>query len=199
MTTDINDALHIPVHPLTPGPSVAIVADGDLGDVALKALIDGFGYRAALVDLSSGQHVPSSVTVVIVRSIRGLSATAAGPRTLVGIGVPVGHLGGIEIPDTPHAAEQLRRTLRTAMARDSRADAPVHLSPREHQVVVTYTLGATVKETARQYFIAETTVRSHFRRVMTRYAEAGRPVNNKSQLLIALIVDGWVDRARLTQ
>lgn len=74
----------------------------------------------------------------------------------------------------------------------------VHLSPREREVVVTYTLGATVKETARRHYIADTTVRSHFRRVMARYAEAGRPVNNKSQLLIQLIADGWVDRERLS-
>ncbi|GED95968.1 hypothetical protein nbrc107697_00070 [Gordonia crocea] len=57
---------------------------------------------------------------------------------------------------------------------------------------MTYTLGTTVRDTARQHFITENTVRSHFRRVMRRYRDAGRPVTNKSQLLIQLIADGWV-------
>jgi hypothetical protein len=34
---------------------------------------------------------------------------------------------------------------------------------------------------------------------MRRYADAGRPTSNKTQLLIELIADGWVARERLAQ
>ncbi|WP_241548475.1 LuxR C-terminal-related transcriptional regulator [Gordonia alkanivorans] len=73
----------------------------------------------------------------------------------------------------------------------------MQLTKRELEVVLTYVLGATVRETATQHFIAESTVRTHLRRVTDRYVAAGRPVSNKAQLLIELISDGWVDRNRL--
>lgn len=73
----------------------------------------------------------------------------------------------------------------------------MHLSGRELEVVVTYTLGATVRDTATKYFISESTVRSHLRRVMRRYSEADRTVSNKAQLLLELMADGWVERSQL--
>ncbi|MFW0795289.1 LuxR C-terminal-related transcriptional regulator [Gordonia sp. CPCC 205515] len=195
MTADINDDLGIPVHRL-PAFEVAIVSERALVDVALLSLVEGFGYRAVLVDLTVGEVVPATAKVVIVRSQRALvELGGGGAAVVVGIGVPVDHAGGIEVVDAPHGAVRLRQVLRTLVSPG--VNGRVHLSPREQEVVVTYTLGATVKETARLHYIAETTVRSHFRRVMIRYAEAGRPVSNKSQLLIQLIADGWVDRDRL--
>ena len=73
----------------------------------------------------------------------------------------------------------------------------VHLTDRELEVLTTYIMGATMDSTARAHFIAESTVRSHYRRVTDRYGAAGRPVGNKAELLLELIEDGWIDPAEL--
>ncbi|GAB88530.1 helix-turn-helix transcriptional regulator [Gordonia rhizosphera] len=198
MTADVNQDLQIPMHPLPPSSTVLIVAEDTLADVGLLALVERFGYRAALIDVGGAEAPRQTGSVVIVRSelrlaqLRRVAALAS--ARVIGIGVPVGHLGGVELPDSGYSAGRLRQVLRRIAAPGTTGADRVHLSPREREVVVTYTLGSTVRETSQRYFISESTVRSHFRRVMNRYGEAGRPVNNKTQLLIQLIADGWVER-----
>ena len=79
-----------------------------------------------------------------------------------------------------------------AQALGSAADGRVAMSPREQEVLATYVLGATVAETAAEHFIAECTVRTHYRRVSRRYEQSGRAVANKAQLLLAMVADGWL-------
>ncbi|GAA4670336.1 LuxR C-terminal-related transcriptional regulator [Gordonia humi] len=68
----------------------------------------------------------------------------------------------------------------------------VQMTRREQEVLATYVLGATVRETADLHYIAECTVRTHYRRVSRRYEEIGRPIANKAQLLLAMVADGWL-------
>lgn len=68
----------------------------------------------------------------------------------------------------------------------------VTVSRREQEVLGTYVMGDTVKATAARHYIAECTVRTHYRRVTRRYEDAGRPVANKAQLLLAMVSDGWL-------
>lgn len=201
MTTIVNDDLNIPVPPLRPAPAVLIVAEHNLADVAMVALVQRFGHRAAVVDLDAVRSPVPVSGVVIVRSVtrrhqiesRGLFRGAR----FIGVGVGVVHLGGVELSDSPFAAGSFENTLAEILGKRISVSERVHLSRREHEVVAAYTLGATVRETAIRHFISESTVRSHFRRVMRRYADAGRPVNNKTQLLLELIADGWVERRPL--
>lgn len=69
----------------------------------------------------------------------------------------------------------------------------IRLSEREREVLTTYVLGSTVTATATEHFIGEATVRTHYRRVVERYAAVGRPVGNRVQLLLLMIADGWID------
>lgn len=203
MTTIIHDDLQIPAHPIAQQISVLVIAEHDLTDIALVALVQRFGYSAAVVDLDSARTVLPTTKAVIVRSVARCHQLEMGRHfagcSIIGIGVGVEHLGGIELPDSPFATGSLQRTLTAAVGPRAAGRDPVHLSRREREVVVAYTLGATVRETASRHFISESTVRSHFRRVMRRYAEAGRPVNNKTQLLLELIADGWVERRQLVK
>ena len=66
------------------------------------------------------------------------------------------------------------------------------LTEREREILQTYSLGATLRETSQKHQIAESTVREHYRRVVRRYEEAGRPIGNKAQLLLEFMADGWV-------
>ncbi|MGW0039415.1 LuxR C-terminal-related transcriptional regulator [Gordonia sp. NPDC003376] len=202
MTTDINDDLNVPVHSITATSSVAVIAEHNLSDIAYQAFVEGLGYRAMIVDVDGDYRLsPPAAGTVIVRSAERLSRISAtgafaGAR-MIGIGVPIGRLRGIRLPDSAAAAGALRQALGAVAGPGPQASGRVHLSDRECEVVATYVLGATVRETASRHYIAESTVRTHLRRVMDRYVCAGRPVNNKSQLLIELITDGWVDQARL--
>ncbi|MGB3604812.1 MAG: LuxR C-terminal-related transcriptional regulator [Gordonia sp. (in: high G+C Gram-positive bacteria)] len=90
----------------------------------------------------------------------------------------------------PNASDQIRGALAQILGKAP--GARVALSRREQEVLATYVLGETVKETAATHFIAECTVRTHYRRVTRRYDEVGRPVANKAQLLLAMVADGWV-------
>ncbi|MFZ2239416.1 MAG: LuxR C-terminal-related transcriptional regulator [Gordonia amarae] len=205
MTTDINMDLQIPVHPLPTGGKVVVVAEHDLGDAALVALIRGFGHDCAWVDLDADPAdavLLHGTTAVVARSAHGLAcARAVAPDALlVGIGVPDGVLlDAVVLPDVAESALRLRAILGENQQNSAVNPDRIHLSDRERDVVSTYVLGSTVYETARRYFISESTVRTHFRRVVTRYTAAGREVNNKSQLLIELIADGWLDHGQFTR
>ena len=69
---------------------------------------------------------------------------------------------------------------------------PVHISPRELEVVTTYVCGATAAETAARHFLAEATVKTHDARVAARYEAAGWPVANSTKLLLEMMADGWI-------
>lgn len=200
MTADINDALEIAVNPLPSGHEVAVVAEHDLADAAYVALIRGFGHDCASVDLDeypAGAMLLPGTRAVVARSARGLvRARAAAPDALlVGIGIADGAAGSnaLILPDVAESAPRLRAVLDSGRQAPTPKKGRVHLSERELGVLSTYVLGSTVYETARRHYISESTVRTRFRRVVTRYSNAGRAVNNKSQLLIELIADGWLD------
>ena len=88
----------------------------------------------------------------------------------------------------PRRLEQLATEVVGAPARPE----PVPMTDRERAVITTYVLGATVADTAAEHFIAEATVRTHYRRVARRYNDAGRSAANKSQLLLCMVADGWI-------
>lgn len=203
MTADINGELGIPVHPLPVGTDVAVVAGHGLADAGLSALVESFGLRCAIVDLDDPGSAPAAPTVrsVIVRSAAAAERARewAPAALLVGIGV-AGAPDMVVLPDTADSARRLRALLGSGLADRSRPNPDrVHLTLREREVLATYVLGSTVYETAKHHFISESTVRSHFRRVVARYTGEGRPVNNKSQLLLELIADGWLDDERITR
>lgn len=181
---------------------VAVVAEHDFGDAAMMALVADFGHRAVLVDVDGPRTAGSDgMSAVVVRSAKRLARVSEpgrfGRARIIGIGVRPRRERGVEIPDSPFAAGTLRQVLDDAAGTATCDPDRVRLSDRECEVVLMYVLGATVRETATRHFIAESTVRTHLRRVTDRYVAAGRPVANKSQLLIELMTDGWVDRDHL--
>ncbi len=201
MTADTID-FHSPVREFVAHPPVAVAAEHDFGDAATIALVSELGHTGVLVDVDGPRpFCPVGTRAVIVRSAnrlaRVLNTGCFDRARIVGIGVHPGPEYGVELPDSPAAAGPLRQVLDGVAGPGSTRGSRVQLTKRELEVVLTYVLGATVRETATQHFIAESTVRTHLRRVTDRYVAAGRPVSNKAQLLIELISDGWVDRNRL--
>lgn len=191
MTSTINDRPAVTVRPLPVAYDVVIVRRNDFADAALLALVGSFGYRAVLADV--GAAPLPACRVAIVRDGAHLARLRSLAPAIIAIdaGGSPGD-GVICLPDEAGAADRLRELLATHCT--TPAQDRVHLSAREREVITTYALGATIYQTARRHYISESTVRSHFRRVVARYTLAGRTVNNKSQLLVELIADGWIDQ-----
>ncbi|MEO9329512.1 helix-turn-helix transcriptional regulator [Gordonia aurantiaca] len=180
---------------------VAIVAEGDLYDAALVALVEGCGYSAALAEPA---QLPSlrNPAVLIVRSTGVLNLVRRAPllRSTRVIFLGDGLVGRDHIRISPrgHGAEAaLKQTLAKIAGPPEHATAVapanrVRVTEREREILQTYTLGATLRETSQIHRIAESTVREHYRRVVRRYEEAGRPIGNKAQLLLEFMADGWV-------
>ncbi|MGC5246228.1 LuxR C-terminal-related transcriptional regulator [Gordonia sp. DT219] len=202
---------------------VAVAAEGDIFDTALCALVEKLGHHTGIVRLDAddsavpraaggagaedsgadGSGAGGAGTVILVRSAHRLRQIRQNPRfqnaVLLGVGVRAGDPRGLDIPDTVCAATELAAFLAGVADRLPYRSARVRLTERERQILTTYALGTTMAETARRHHIAESTVREHYRRVTQRYADAGRPIGNKAQLLLRLMSDGWVRPLEILQ
>ena len=174
----------------------AVVAEHDIFDAALAALVESAGYDATVVEPAqlAALRNPSAI---LVRSaaMLGFVRRVASLRTVKVIFVGNGVAGFDHIrvsPRAPAAEDELQRALETAPPSAPTLANRVRITQRELEILQTYTLGATLRQTSRVHEIAESTVREHYRRVARRYEEAGRPIGNKAQLLVELIADGWV-------
>lgn len=184
--------------------AVGVVAEHDLYDRAAVDLVGRCGYRAVLLDFeqSCDTVVEAPVGVVLVRHVTRLRAVAADARCVgARIAMVLSHQGQREvmvprgvtvIPATDDAPKHLRAFFTEVLGEPQPVDA-VSLSPREREVLTTYVMGATVEEVARQHFLSTSTVRTHYRRASNRYFSAGRPVTNKSHLLLQMVADGWIE------
>ncbi|MFC0313695.1 helix-turn-helix transcriptional regulator [Gordonia phosphorivorans] len=183
--------------------TVGVVIEHDLSDRALVELVSRCGYRPVLLDFEQpSESQVNPVGAVLVRDVTRLRAVAADARCVgARIAVVLSHQGQREvmvprgvtvIPATDDAPKHLRAFFTEVLGEPRPVDA-VSLSPREREVLTTYVMGATVEEVARQHFLSTSTVRTHYRRASNRYFSAGRPVTNKSHLLLQMVADGWIE------
>lgn len=184
---------------------VAVVGDGSLIDHAIVALVERCGYAARVIDPADASVLRSRAIlfrdeVTLARLVRRLATGEQPDRRMVLIGVGAKpsrrmNASGRNILwiNGADATSELARVLRTVLGAPDRVTSPVHITHRELEVLRTYLLGATSKATAQAHFIGQSTVKTHYKRVTQRYAEAGRPVSNKAQLLRQMVADGWID------
>ncbi|MDL9935323.1 helix-turn-helix transcriptional regulator [Gordonia sp. ABSL1-1] len=190
---------------------VVIVAEGDIVDDALVSLVESFGFPA--ITVTPGSPAIPGALALIVRAPQRISwARTTAPHRdtpIICFGATTSLDDRPSIPtrarsrgargarffwfkaNSPTAAAGLH-TLLTGFQEDLPSPTRIHVTGRECEVLRTYTLGATLRQTSQIHHVAESTVREHYRRVARRYCEAGRPVGNKAQLLLALMADGWI-------
>ncbi|GAA3949315.1 LuxR C-terminal-related transcriptional regulator [Gordonia caeni] len=178
---------------------VGIAVEHDLTDRVLLDMVHGFGHPAVLcdVDLPGGGTTPPAV--LVVRSLERLVRISGSPwgdrATVIAMDSPGNSFApapGVDVvPDTVEASDHLKALLEYRLGAPRRRSAPP-LSSRELEILTTYVLGATVQETAARHFVATSTVRTHYRRVASKYAGAGRPVGNKAHLLLQMVADGLI-------
>ncbi|GAB08563.1 putative two-component system response regulator [Gordonia araii NBRC 100433] len=182
----------------TPAAPVVVVTDGSAFDCAAAALVEKCGYRADLVPLNGVADQRPRVVIVrdelmAARVARDLPGRPVPLVVLIPSGQSSRRVGRTHLLRGSSAASELGRILHNAVgpAAGTRRDL-VHLSHREREVVTEYVLGATITETAQRFTLAEATVKSHKRRVAAKYEAAGRPAQNKAQLLLQMVADGWI-------
>lgn len=71
------------------------------------------------------------------------------------------------------------------------------LSPREREVLTLYASGLALKQVAYSLNIKMNTAKEHIDRVRTKYADIGRPVSSKTELLLRAIEDGLIDESSI--
>lgn len=206
MTTYINQELAIPSRASAP-PTVAVIAERDIFDQALLALVISMGFIPLLIDLDDTDlllerpAIPPLIAVIrSTEKIGRLRSDSWFRHTgIAGLDIEVAENEGTTICSSAGAAYDLTQFIGAKSGGLSPASAPVNLTAREIEILTTYTLGATLRETSRRHYVAESTVRAHYRRVRQRYGEAGLPICNKSQMLLRLLADGWVQQHQLRQ
>ena len=86
----------------------------------------------------------------------------------------------------------------TTAAIDSDLDfKEAKLSPREREVLTLYASGMALKQVAFTLNIKLNTAKEHIDRVRAKYADIGRPVSSKTELLVRAIEDGLMDEGSL--
>ncbi len=71
------------------------------------------------------------------------------------------------------------------------------LSPREREVLTLYASGLALKQVAFSLNIKMNTAKEHIDRVRSKYADIGRPVSSKTELLLRAIEDGLIDESSI--
>lgn len=184
--------------PVATSESVGVVSRSAFQGEATTAWIRSLGYEAERIDadgLASRTVLPRVLFVHGADAVAGVDAAVLVQMRVVVLVETADSATALRaarvIPNDSHAGGEIQKVIGRLLGTPS-VGRPVPLSPREQEVLATYVLGDTVKETAAIHFIAECTVRTHYRRVTRRYEDAGRPVANKSQLLLAMVADGWL-------
>ena len=86
----------------------------------------------------------------------------------------------------------------TTAAIDSDIDfKDAKLSPREREVLTLYASGMALKQVAYALEIKVNTAKEHIDRVRSKYADIGRPVTSKTELLLRAIEDGLISEGSL--
>lgn len=132
----------------------------------------------------------SSVLIYSIADKVGLvrSAIRAGAAAVVTKGQTMDEL--MEAIRLTAAGIFVNNTLTTsAIDGDVEFRQTMRLSPREREVLELYASGLTLKQVAFQLGIKANTVKEHIDRVREKYANDGRPISSKSDLLLRLLED----------
>lgn len=98
-----------------------------------------------------------------------------------------------------HLAEAIRKVAEGGLALDGLAPVVAgrvsipRLSDRERQVMVLYAQGLPLRVIAHRLNVTENTCNEYLKRVRRKYAQVGRTVRAKGELLRAAVEDGYIN------
>jgi DNA-binding NarL/FixJ family response regulator len=172
----------------------------ELGDRACQVVVLD-------LSLADGSQVADNVKRVLARGSQVLIFSIADKRTLVRDAIKAGAAALVpKAKSMRELAEAIRlvangvyfNNTETTAAIDSDIDfKDAKLSPREREVLTLYASGLALKQVAFALQIKVNTAKEHIDRVRSKYADIGRPVTSKTELLVRAIEDGLIDEGSL--
>jgi DNA-binding NarL/FixJ family response regulator len=184
---------------IDPVPDLELVATNTDVD---QFIASGAQVDVVLLDLMLGDGHPPEENVARLRAtgVRVLVVSVHGERQHVRATIRAGASGYLikggeqealaDAIRTVHAGEQaLTQELAFIISLE-----PPRLTQRELEVLSLYGTGSTLEATARRLSISVSTVRVHLSRIYGKFAAAGDPVGDRSELLHRLPDYGLPDR-----
>lgn len=184
---------------LASAPSVDALIQ-TLGDVVPQVVVLD-------LSLSDGSLVEDNVTRVRELGSQILIFSIADKRNLIRAAIKA---GAAAIVPKAQSMDELASAIRlvangiyvnntqTTAAIDSDLEfKEAKLSPREREVLTLYASGLALKQVAFSLNIKMNTAKEHIDRVRSKYADIGRPVSSKTELLLRAIEDGLIDESSI--
>lgn len=181
-------------------------------EASVTSLLDHLGKKVPQVvvldlSLADGSLVEDNVTRLRELGSQVLIFSIADKRTLVRSAIKAG--AAAIVPKAQSLAELFEtiqlmadgvyvNNTQTTAAIDSDLEfKEAKLSPREREVLTLYASGMALKQVAFTLNIKLNTAKEHIDRVRAKYADIGRPVSSKTELLVRAIEDGLMDEGSL--
>ena len=159
------------------------------------------------LSLADGSAVEDNVQRVLATGAQVLIYSIADKRNLVRAAIKA---GAAAIVPKSQSMDELANAIRlvaagvyvnntqTTAAIDSDVEfKEAKLSPREREVLTLYASGMALKQVAFALNIKMNTAKEHIDRVRSKYADIGRPVSSKTELLLRAIEDGLMDEGSI--
>lgn len=179
---------------------------------AVSELLETLGDKVPQVvvldlSLADGSAVEENVQRLLATGTQVLIYSIADKRGLVRAAIKA---GAAAIVPKAQSMDELANTIRlvaagvyvnntqTTAAIDSDVEfKEAKLSPREREVLTLYASGMALKQVAFALNIKMNTAKEHIDRVRSKYADIGRPVSSKTELLLRAIEDGLMDESSI--
>lgn len=159
------------------------------------------------LSLADGSAVEENVQRILATGAQVLIYSIADKRGLVRAAI---RAGAAAIVPKSQSMDELANAIRlvangvyvnntqTTAAIDSDVEfKEAKLSPREREVLTLYASGMALKQVAFALDIKMNTAKEHIDRVRSKYADIGRPVSSKTELLLRAIEDGLIDESSI--
>jgi DNA-binding NarL/FixJ family response regulator len=205
---DDHDAIRLGFKVSCEGFNFDLIAEAPSVETLLGKLEEAVPQVVVLdLSLTNGSLVEDNVRRLREHGCQVLIFSIADKRGLVRAAIKA---GAAAIVPKSHSMDELAETIRlvasgvyvnntqTTAAIDSDLEfKEANLSPREREVLTLYASGLALKQVAFTLNIKLNTAKEHIDRVRSKYADIGRPVSNKTELLLRAIEDGLIDESAI--
>lgn len=205
---DDHDAIRLGLKGACDGYNFELQASASAVSELLETLGDKVPQVVVLdLSLADGSAVEENVQRLLATGTQVLIYSIADKRGLVRSAIKA---GAAAIVPKAQSMDELANTIRlvaagvyvnntqTTAAIDSDVEfKEAKLSPREREVLTLYASGMALKQVAFALNIKMNTAKEHIDRVRSKYADIGRPVSSKTELLLRAIEDGLMDESSI--